>query len=403
MGAQQERVVVDKENEPGEPGADQDLFGDEGVDITQEESSRDDPQKERLSLLSQQGYQYIRENMPEKARECFQEVLESEPENNYALVGMGDLERKRRDFEAAVRYYQECLTHYPENNYALFGLAESYRSMKQYNRAVEIWEKYLKHDSENVTVLTRVADAYRKARVLKRSRELYMKVLELEPDNNYALIGLGHLHYDFHEYSSAQHFWERMYEKSGEEVDIRVLTSLGNCHRKMKTFAKGIRYFERALEREPDNFFALYGLADCYRGMRQPEKSLVYWKQILAADPNNKVILTRIGDAYRAMDDLVEAEDYYRQALNVQYDSYAILGLAIIHRQKNQHDEAIRALENLLEAEPENSRAVLELAGCYEDTRRIAEALAVLSRFTQRTRNPGRIVQRRISDLRARL
>lgn len=362
-----------------------------------------DPEKERLALLSQQGYQYIRENMLDKARESFLEVLETEPENNYALVGMGDLERKNRNFSEAVRYYQECLTHFPENNYALFGLAESYRAMKQFNRAVEVWEKYLKHDNDNVTVLTRVADAYRKAKVFPRSRELYERVLELEEDNNYALIGLGHLHYDFHEYKAALGYWERMYEKAGEGVDIRVLTSLGNCHRKMKTFTQGVAYFEKALERESDNFFALYGLADCYRGMQKPDQSLLYWQRILDSDPDNKVILTRIGDAYRAMEDLVAAEDHYRRALNVQYDSYAILGLAIIHRKKKQFDEAIRALEDLLKSDPENGRAVLELSGCYEDLRRIPEALAVLQSFTQRTRNPGRLVQRRIADLKGRL
>ncbi len=358
---------------------------------------------ERLALLSQQGYQYIRENMTDQAERCFAEVLEAEPDNNYALVGMGDLERKRKNFDAAIVYYRRCLEHFPENNYALFGLAESYRSTKQYNRAVEVWEKYLKHDSENVTVLTRVADAYRKARVFDRSRELYQQVLEIEKDNNYALIGLGHLHYDFHDYQSALYFWERMYEKSGEGVDIRVLTSLGNCHRKMKTFSDGVRYFEQALEREPYNFFALYGLADCYRGMQQPERSLDYWQRILETDPNNKVILTRIGDAYRAMNELVQAEDYYRRALNVQYDSYAILGLAIIHRKNKQHDDAITALENLLESEPENGRAALELAGCYEEQRRVPEALAVLSRYAQRARNPGRTVHRRIAELKSRM
>lgn len=367
------------------------------------DAERTNPEKERLALLSQQGYQYIRENMTREAQACFKEVLESEPDNNYALVGMGDLERKDRNFESAVSFYKQCLEHYPENNYALFGLAESYRAMKQYNRAVEVWERYLKHDSENVTVLTRVADAYRKARVFDRSRDLYKQVLDIEPENNYALIGMGHLHYDFHDYQSAQHYWERMYEKSGDAVDIRVLTSLGNCHRKMRTFSQGVQYFELALAREPDNFFALYGLADCYRGMQQPEKSLAYWQRILELDSTNKVILTRIGDAYRAMDNLVQAEDHYRRALNVQYDSYAILGLAIIHRKKKQHGEAITALESLLESEPENGRAALELSGCYEDQRRIPEALAVLSRYVQRTRNPGRMVQRRISDLKSKL
>lgn len=359
--------------------------------------------KERLSLISRQGYQLLRENMTAEAREKFEEILAEEPDNNYALVGLGDLERKERHFDKAVELYERCLASHPENNYALFGLAESYRAQRKYNRAVEVWEQYLTFDNENVTVLTRVADVYRKLRTFDRSRELYLRVLEIEKDNPYALIGLGHLHYDFKQFDSARHHWERMYEIAGDSVDIRVLTSLGNCHRKLKTYQQGIPYFKKALEREPDNFYALYGLADCYRGLHQPEESLEYWQRILKNDPENKVILTRAGDAYRTMDRYDEAEDYYRRALNVQYDVYAIIGLAVIHRRQKQFEKAISALEDLAVNEKDNARVFLELSGCYEDQGRIPEALAVLSRYVEGARNPGRNVQRRIAELTARL
>lgn len=358
---------------------------------------------EELVEMSSRAYQFLREKMIEEAQEEFLRILEADEHNNYALVGLGDLERQRGDYHRAITYYQHCLEHHPENNYALFGLAESYRGLRQYGRAVEVWEQYLKHDSENVTVLTRVADAYRKIRSFERSRELYNMVLAIEDDNNYALIGMGHLHYDFKDYPNAMHYWQRMYEKSGESVDIRVLTSLGNCHRKMKTFDQGVEYFEAALQREPDNFFALYGMADCYRGMQEPAKSLIYWQRILANDPENKVILTRIGDAYRALGDLAAAEEHYRRALNVQFDTYAALGLAILHRTRKDYPAAVSALEYLIQAEPENYRAVAELAGCYEIQGKYAEALAVLARYMQSSRIPVKAAQRYASDLKARM
>lgn len=363
--------------------------------------SEHDEQKERLAHLSQEGYQFLKENRLDEARARFEEILQEDPENNYALVGIGDLERRLKNLDAAIASYSKCLEAYPENNYALFGLAESYRELRQYKKAVEYWERYLHHDNQNVTVLTRVADAYRKARNFERSRELYEKVLDIEEDNPYALIGLGHLHYDFKEFEIARRYWEKMYTISGEEVDIRVLTSLGNCHRKLKTYEKGIPYFMEAIDRDPNNFYALYGLADCYRGMHQPERSLEYWQQLLDLDSTNKVILTRTGDAYRNMGLNDEAEEYYRRALNIAYDSYAILGLAIIHRIRKDYDDAIATLEDLVNNDPGNSRATLELASCYEEQRRIPEALAVLSRHVQAVRHPSRAVQRRISALSA--
>ena len=94
-------------------------------------------------------------------------------------------------------------------------------------------------------------------------------------------------------------YYPRMVELQAEAVDIRVLTSIGNCYRKLKQFESGVPYFEKALAKEPDNFYALFGLADCYRGTARPNLSLDYWNRILAKDPRNKVILTRAGDAYR--------------------------------------------------------------------------------------------------------
>lgn len=357
---------------------------------------------EHLALLSQQGYQYLKEDMIDQARESFEAILAEDPTNNYALVGLGDLCRKEERYDQAVRYYQTCLNAHPENSYALFGLAESYRSQRRYNHALEVWERYLVHDSQNVTVLTRVADAYRKVRKFERSRELYQQVLDIEPDNAYALIGLGHLYYDFKDFQTARGYWERMMEISGADVDIRVLTSLGNCHRKLKTYAQGVPYFKRALERDPRNFYALYGLADCYRGMHMSEQSLECWHRILEADPANKVILTRAGDAYRNLGRLEEAERFYREALNVEFDLYAVMGLAGVKRQRGHYDSAIQALEELINNDPGNVRAFLELSACYEEQRRYPEALAVLARFAQRG-YPNRTIQRKIAELRARL
>ena len=129
-----------------------------------------------------------------------------------------------------------------------------------------------------------------------------------------------------------------------------VLTSIGNCHRKLKTFEQGIYYFQRALRMDPDNFYALFGLADCYRGMNQQFRSVEFWNRILDKDPNNKVILTRAGDAYRNMGDYDLAQQYYQRALDIEFDVYAVLGLAMISNRGLKVTDAAQSREMLLEA-----------------------------------------------------
>jgi tetratricopeptide (TPR) repeat protein len=230
-------------------------------------------------------------------------------------------------------------------------------------------------------VLTRVADAYRKVHDFKNSRAIYLRVLEMEETNPYAIIGLGHLHYDFKEYQDALFYWEKMLNADSGEIDIRILTSIGNCHRKLKTFADGIPYFKRALEKEPSNFYAIFGLADCFRGLNQQEQSLEFWNRILEQDPRNKVILTRAGDAYRNLGDYEKAQDYYERALNIEFDTYAIIGLALISKAQGKYADAISSLQRLKQQDVKNYRIYVELADCCIKTGDKRQAVEVLEEF----------------------
>ncbi len=343
--------------------------------------SGEDSLNEKISELSKLGYQFLKEENIEDAKNSFEEVLSLEENNNYALVGLGDAMRKSHNFNEAIKYYNQCLEFHPNNNYALFGLADCYKALNQFTKAIQIWEQYLKQDERNITVLTRVADAYRKIRIFKRSKEIYLKVLEYENTNPYALIGLGHLHYDYKEYREALFYWTRMYNQNQESCDIRVLTSLGNCHRKLKTFADGIPFFEKALERDPKNFYALFGMADCYRGMNNQTESIKYWNKILEIDPENKVILTRAGDAYRNTGDFEMAKRYYNKALDIDFDIYAALGLALLCKDEGKFDEAIDRLQSLIRDDRKNYRLYVDLADCFMKTNRRTDAIALLEDF----------------------
>ena len=203
----------------------------------------------------------------------------------------------------------------------------------------------------------------------------------MEENNAYALIGLGHLHYDFKEYKDALFYRTQMLEMNPSHVDIRVLTSIGNCHRKIKTFEKGLPYFEKALELDPNNFYALFGIADCYRGMNQQFRSIGYWNKILEIDPKNKVILTRTGDAYRNTGDYSTAAEYYNRAMDIDFDIYAALGLALICKGEGKFEEAADRLNQLISGDPKNYRLYIDLADCHLKMNNKKEALETLHSF----------------------
>lgn len=340
-------------------------------------------QVNKISNLSKEGYQLIKKESLNEALNLFKEILSINENNNYALVGIGDILRKTNKPSQAILYYQKCLAIYPNNNYALFGLADCYKMLKNYPKAIDIWETYLNFDNKNITVLTRLADAYRKVGIFNKSKEIYLRTLEINEDNEYAFIGLGHLFYDFKEYDKALYYWQRVYEKYQDYVDVRVLTSIGNCHRKLKQYNKGVEFFNKALEFSPNNFYALFGLGDSYRGLNLHAEAKSSWESILNKDPYNKVVLTRMGDTYRFLGDFKEAEEYYQKALNLEFDPYASLGLAIIYKDSQRVDEAIALLNKLLSFNSKNSRVYLELSECYERKGDNSQAIKILYQFLQ--------------------
>ncbi len=340
-----------------------------------------------VAELSKRGYKALRGHQIEEAERCFQQALALEADNSYALVGLGDAARKRGDHRAAIDYYKRCLARHESNNYALFGLADSYKALKDYGQAIAVWERYLQRDERNITVLTRIADAYKKVRNFEKSRQLYLRALAMEPENPYALIGLGYLHFDFRRFKEALEYWQRVLAHPDNARNIKVLTAIGNCHRKLRTFEQGLEYFRRALEIEPDNFYAHFGMADCYRGLEDQERSLEHWLAILKHDPANKVILTRAGDSLRIMGRLEEAEEYYRRALNIGYDIYAVLGLAVISKERGRYAEAAESLEKLAHNDPRNARLARTLAQCYLAMNEKEKARALLASFARGNAN----------------
>ncbi len=328
------------------------------------EHSGEEP-AEHITHLSKMGYRYIKERKYAEAEINFREILSYDEQNNYAMVGLGDaLRRQRRDREA-IEYYNRCLDLYPENNYALFGIAESYRALKYYQKAIEAWERYAVLDSKNITVMTRMADIYRKMKNLQRSKEIYEDVLEIDEENVYAIIGLAHVYYDLCLYNTSLIYWERIFNKSNARVDIRLLTSIGNCYRKLRNFDKSLEFFQKAEHLEPRNFYVLYGMADSYRGLQDFSKSMEYWELIIQGGNHNQFLLTRAGDTASASGQLGRAREFYQRALSMGADLYATLGLAGLEHDSGNHTRAIELLEAILVTHYRNPRLQIDLAMNY--------------------------------------
>ncbi|MBR1911479.1 MAG: tetratricopeptide repeat protein, partial [Treponema sp.] len=109
--------------------------------------------------------------------------------------------------------------------------------------------------------------------------------------------------------------------------------------------------------------------------------SIEYWNKILLLDPHNKVILTRAGDAYRNTGDYATATSYYNRAMDIDFDIYAALGLALICKGEGKYEVAIVRLSRLIRDDQKIYRLYIDLADCHLKLNQKQKAIEVLQSF----------------------
>ena len=87
-------------------------------------------------------------------------------------------------------------------------------------------------------------------------------------------------------------------------------------------------HYQKVLDLNQRDVFALTGIGDCYRGKELNEQAIETWEKIIAAAPNNKYILGRLGDVHRKKKNWLDAITYYDRVLAIdKKDLYALTGL----------------------------------------------------------------------------
>ena len=140
-------------------------------------------------------------------------------------------------------------------------------------------------------------------------------------------------------------YGERLFPASNE---IRLRRAHLLCFKERYNEALGI--LKQLLRIEPDDTDVLYALGVVYSALEQPRKAIQYYHKAEADGYELGIIYGNIADEYVKMNMLGEARTYYRKALRVN---------------------------------PDDERALYELANCYEDEELTDKWIQYFSHFVE--------------------
>jgi Tfp pilus assembly protein PilF len=190
-----------------------------------------------------QGADYQYNNELKKARQAFEQVLQIEPENEYALNQLGLICAKTEDFDRAYELFAKVVNVSPENTFARIWLgvldlhrndlksafAQFHRTLEidpnnangyyflgviysvEHNmqKSIEFLRKAQKVGSDDPETHYRLANAFAGLDMVYNARLEYEKALELNPEYTGAMNALGWLYYNQGNEEKAMEMWKK--------------------------------------------------------------------------------------------------------------------------------------------------------------------------------------------------
>lgn len=130
--------------------------------------------KEYLHL----GRLYLERQEIEKAMGCFNKVLEHQPVNKEAILGVLNLYERTGQFDQLLEKCDDAISIFPEDVDILFRCAEIYISMQKFNEAMDYLTKIKDIEPENIKARRLLGSIYIKENKREKAWEEYLPILD---------------------------------------------------------------------------------------------------------------------------------------------------------------------------------------------------------------------------------
>jgi tetratricopeptide (TPR) repeat protein/cold shock CspA family protein len=291
----------------------------------------------------------------------WQQVLESEPENTYAMGSLAFCHSRLKRHDEAIKLYERLCGLEPENARWPYTLGYQYYDQQDYRTALIYFDKSLSLNPNYIVVLYRKGYAQSQLgpgmrgqalTTFERCRTAYNKLsdneLKQREEKHYldACYQQGKLFLEAGNYENAI---TRLKEVlAARPTDPDLLYSLGKACVDQKLYAEAVDYLEAALRiaQQPEHYI-LDRLAQAYAGLGNVQKAIQLYEQMPRGMCTQWAYISRnLGELYLRTEQWSKAEEILQVATRkdrTNHNGFYYLGKSF--EQQGRWGEAARAFE----------------------------------------------------------
>lgn len=336
--------------------------------------------------------------------------LDEEDEGFKIALAMSEV--KSGQYAEAAEIYKSLLATHPEKDNYKYNLVTCYEAMGDIQTAISMLEKMVYVNQKFILPAQKLASLYIKTNQLSKAKEIYdnillknkptaetlhqyailssslcdtdtaerilKKVIKMNPDIAKAHKDLGIIFLNKRLFKYAEDEFQTALKLAPN--DFEMIFEYGNFLYSISRNTEAERFYQEALDLQPENVLALTFMALNKLILNQLDASKDYIMKAIKINPHHEYIQFCAGRILYARKEYEEAKGYLIRAIEQNPDIETQNTLALTYYELGEYESAINIFRNLLDKKPENISLLMSLAKCYEGLKENDKALEYLDR-----------------------
>lgn len=250
------------------------------------------------------------------AEEIWRQVIEQDPDNAPAYLGLGNRLRDQNKLEEAIAAYEKAIELDPNYAFAYVGLGNVLRSANQLEAAKTQYEQAIELNPNLPGVYWNLGNVWAELGNLEEAIAQFRIALKLKPDS------------------------------------VPVYNDLGDVLLKLGNVEEAIAIYNEAIDLGSQYVSSYVGLGNALRENNQLEQAIEAYKSAIQFNAFDASAYFALGDIYYQQQDWQQVVEVYQAGVNLQEDYRVYTALGYAWQQLGNLERAIAAYESAINEDP---------------------------------------------------
>lgn len=330
--------------------------------------------RQAINAQYEQGQLFQEQNQFDQALTQYQEILQTVPEHEGALLGKAQVLQTLERFDEALQTYDALLAVNPERWEAWWGKGEIAGDRQQDEEALTFLDRAIQADDRQAGVWETKAKIHLRREETDAALSSLDAFLKLDSQQVWAWFEKGWIHHNRGEYEQAIAAYQQALKLDDRNADIWY--QQGNSYSKLERYRNAKNAYLQVVELKPDHGPAWYSLGMAQEKLHNYLEAQDAFANVTRLEPDNDRAWYHLAwNAEQNGDRPAAIEAYQRTVALKSDDRPSWRSLGNLQYEAENYPAAITAYENTLRLDEADGEIWARLGTSYRATRQYEAAL----------------------------